>query len=437
MDLEEPSEQGAGRGWMRFLALGLVWGMAIGAAGAALVTKWLNFPLSNQLRGMDFAMGTYVPGVQHGRVVSFGVIAAGLLIAGAAMWTMRWWRGLGWTGALLLWLAVLAPMKATMLDAGLLQTLAVEAAQQQFAGAFAQQALPVNFGSEPTVASRLDLNTIEDRLVAGWYFVHGGWWAVFIAGLLAVGIAAGKGSGDIAGWSGGGMAAVFVICCAGPALAEQDLMRAHVAEVRGDLDGAERAYREAMRVDGWQRINIYNYMALGCLDEARGRRDTAEYHVYHAQLGSTQVDPMAALGELARVRTDDVALLSVMRRREAELYTVDARQFHAQQAYGAAVAAEENALERDPASLLAVFYLSRDYYLIGKYSDAASLSLKLAGEVVDPTYRANLYSNAGDALTKVGSYEAAKVAYRKSYLYDYVLNLRGLAALNGPGEDLQ
>jgi len=420
------------------LALIVAWTAALGCAAAALAAKWLNFPLSRQLRGMDYGLGLYVPGPQHARLASFGCVAAAALVAGAVLFTLRWWRGLGWMGALLLWVAVLAPVKATLVDAGLLQTLAVEVTQQQLAAAFTQQALPVNFGSEPSVTSRLDLNTVEDRLVAAWYFAHGGWWAVLGGGLLALGVAVSRGrSKAVLYGAGAGAAAILLICCARPALAEEALMVAHAAEARGDLDGAARAYRRAMRLDGWQALNIYNYSALGCLDEARGRRDTAEYHFYHAQLPSTQVDLTASLGELEQVRTADGTLARVIRRREAELYTQYARQLYALAAYGAAATAAENALERDPGSLLAGYYLSRDYFMIGRYGDAAALSMKLATALEDPEFRANLFSDAGDAYTKLGAFEDAKVAYRRSYVYDYVLNLRGLSALNGPGEDLQ
>jgi len=433
------------------LALLAAWCLALGFAIAALRTGWLIFPLSNQLRGIDFALGACTPGMQHPRLLSFGCLAAGLLLLGVIAWTLRWRRCLRWMGVLLLWTAVLAPLKATLLDAGLLETLAVEASQQQLAAAFTQAALPVNFGSEPTQQSRLNLITVEDRLVAAWDFVHGGWWAVLCGALLALIAPLGAvedkpdaGQSDPAaidarawGWAGAGALGILLICCAGPALAECLLMRAHAAEARGDLDGAEKAWRRAMRLDGWQRLNVDNYAALGCLDEARGRRDTPEYHVYHAELPSTQVDLMASVGELERVRTDDATFRVVIRRREAELFTQYARQLHGLQAYGAAVAASENGLERDPYSLLASYYLARDYFMIGRYSDAAALSMRLAGQLADPTFRANLYGDAGDAYTRLGSYEDAKIAYRKSYLYDYILNLRGLSALTGPGEDMQ
>jgi tetratricopeptide (TPR) repeat protein len=252
------------------------------------------------------------------------------------------------------------------------------------------------------------------------------------------GCGAGRAGSKVIVWEAcAGVVVIVVICCLRPALAEMALLDAHTAEARGDLDGAEDAYRHAMRLDGWQAINIDNYAALGCLDEARGRRDTAEYHVYHAELPSTQVDLTASLGELEGIRTDDGTLRGVVRRRESELYAQYARQMHALEAYGAAVVAGENSLERDPESLLAGYFLSRDYYMTGRYGDAATLGMKLGTELDDPTFRANLFSDAGDAYTKMSQYEEAKSAYRKSYKYDYVLNLWGLSALNGPGEDLQ
>lgn len=422
----------------RLLPLVLGWSSALLTAALALVSKWLNFPLSRQLRGIDFSLGLYTPAPQHPHLLSFGCIAAGLILLGAISFTLQWWRSLSWVGALLLWLTLLAPLKATMLDAGLLQILAVEATQQQLAAAFTQQALPVNFGSEPTQLSRLDLNTIEDRIVAAWDFVHAGWWFVLCGGLLAIGYGYSRSRANTVLYvTAAGLVGISVICCARPALAELALMRAHSAEARADLDSAEKAYRQAMRLDGWQALNIANYSSLGCLDEARGLRNTPEYRVYHAQLPSTQVDITTAIGELELVRAADPTFSNVVRRREAELYTQYARQLHALAAYGAAAAASQNALQRDPGSLLAAYYLSRDLYLIGRYADAVALSMKLATDVDDPTFRANLFSNAGDAYTMLRAYQDAKVAYRKSYLYDYVLNLRGLSALNGPGEDLQ
>jgi hypothetical protein len=412
--------------------------LALGCAKAAMAGKWLNFPLSAQLRGMDYALGPYVPGPQHAHILSFGVVGAGLILAGAVMFSLRWWRGLAWTGVLLVWLAILAPLKATLLDARLLQIMAVEASQQQLATAFTLQALPVNAGTEPTVPTKLNLDTVEDRLTAAWTFAHGGWWMALFGGLLAVGTGAARTRSGIPWYyAGAGAAGLVAMCSALPALAECELMRAHAAEARCDLDGAEGCYRRAMRLDGWQRLNIDNYSALGCLDEARARRDTAEYLVYQAQLPSTQVDVTAALGELERVRTSDPTFARVVRRREAELETLYARQLHAEGAYGAAVAAGENALERDPDSLLAAYYLSRDYYLTGRYADAIALSMRLATALADPGFRANLFSNAGDAYTKTGAYDLAKSAYRLSYRYDYVLNVRGLSALNGPGANLQ
>ena len=422
-----------------YLAQATGWVLALACAGGALAGKWLNFPLSKQLKGTRYSLGAYTPDPAHLIPWSFGCVAALLILACALAFHLRHWRFLAWLGALLLWLTFFGAFKPALTDARLMQTLEIEFTQQQSALQFSTKALPINAGPEPTVWTKLDVSSIEARLTAGWYFIHLGWWAALLAGLLAAGYAAGRSGSSSPVWIAlAGTFVLLLICSLGPVRAELALMRAHRLEAQCDYAGASRAYRQAMRLDGWQAMNIDNYMALGGIDAAQGRLNTPEYHVYHAQLASTQADLADALGELQEVHAPPNSLLAdLVHKRASELYTIYARSMHLLSAYGAAAAASQEALKLQPDSLLPAYYLARDAYLVGRYRESASLATQLLIRVDDPTVRANLFSDAGDAYTQLGELVAAKEAYRSSYTFDYVLNLRALSALNGPGQDLQ
>ena len=422
-----------------YLALATGWLLALGCAGGTMAGKWLNFPLSKQLKGTRYSLGAYTPDPAHLIPWSFGCVAALLILAGALAFHLRRWRALAWVGALLLWLTFFGAFKPALTDARLLQALQIEFTQQQSALQFSSKALPINGGPEPTVWTKLDVSSIEARLTAGWYFVHVGWWAALFAALLAVGYATVRsGSARYAWLAFAGTLVLLLACAFGPLRAELELMRARQLEARCDYAGASAAYRRAMRLDGWQALGIDNYAALGGIDAAQGRLHTPEYHVYHAQLASTQADLADALGELHDVNAPPNSLLAdIVHKRASELYTIYARSMHLLSAYGAAAAASQEALKLQPDSLLPAYYLARDAYLVGRYQEAASLATRLLLRVDDPTVRANLFSDAGDAYTQLGLLVEAKAAYRNSYVFDYVLNLRALSALNGPGQDLQ
>jgi hypothetical protein len=80
---------------------------------------------------------------------------------------------------------------------------------------------------------------------------------------------------------------------------------------------------------------------------------------------------------------------------------------------------------------LAAFYLSRGYFAVGRYQEAASLGDACVGRVSDPVFRANLYSNSGDAHTRQGDLAQGHLKYFFSYYFDYVYNKRGLSSLVG------
>jgi tetratricopeptide (TPR) repeat protein len=226
---------------------------------------------------------------------------------------------------------------------------------------------------------------------------------------------------------------LLVLTAARPACAEWEIAHAAVAETRGATDEAIARYRHALTLDGWPALNLDLYERIGAIDGNFGRIKTVEYGIYHAELSITQIDPTKAVSELAALlpRTTE-PLTGLLHRRIAEILAQQARALHAYAAYGAAAAKCKEALSHDPDALLPAYYLSRELYLIGAYREASAFTEQTLKRVDDPVLRANLFANLGDAQTELGAYDAAKVAYRNSYQYDYLLNLRSLSALNGP-----
>jgi tetratricopeptide (TPR) repeat protein len=169
------------------------------------------------------------------------------------------------------------------------------------------------------------------------------------------------------------------------------------------------------------------------MDASEGRTSTLEYGFYHAELPSTQIDLSKSVAELASlVPRAPRPLSGFLRRQICDLLDQYARTLHSSAAYGAAAQACETALQYDPEAILPAYYLSREYYLIGAYTRAVDFTREALVRVGDPSLRADLWSNLGDAQTKLGSVEEAKIAYRASYRHDYLLNLRALSALTGP-----
>jgi tetratricopeptide (TPR) repeat protein len=271
-------------------------------------------------------------------------------------------------------------------------------------------------------------------LSAGWYFVDfGGWWALFV-GFAALGFGLwGEKRATMIWTTIVGIAVLVFVCTARPTLAEVAIGRAHVAEARGEPDKAIEGYRKAIRLDGWVARMPDLYERIGAIDATFQRTNTIEYGMYHAEMASTQTDTPKSIAELsALIPRATEPLADVLRKRTAELLVKDALTHHLHSAYGTTVAECEEALQFDHGSVIAAFYLSRDYYLTGAYQNAIDITTKTLKRADDPLVRAYLCSNLGDAYTKLNAYSEAKLAYRESYWLDYILNRRALSALTGP-----
>ncbi len=379
-------------------------------------------------------MLAYSPDAVRFHALSFGDAAALLCAVGAFAFVFGKQRLLCLAGAALIWLSTVAILKVACTDGSLLAALASELDQQQSATAFAQAALPVNSGALPSLWPHLTLDTIADRLIASWSFARFGCWLPLFLGLAAIAAGAENGGGwRMAGLTFGGAAILLVAGAAGPVLAGALTERARVAEAHGEPDRAIALYRRALALDAWTARELDIYQRIGAIDASFARTGTFEFGIYHAELASTQIDLTKSIAEItALIPRANEPLAGVLRRRAAGLLAQHARLLHAAGAYGAAIGECQAALRLDPPAVVPAYYLSREYYLIGAYRDGVALTEKTLARIDDPIVRANLFANIGDAQTRLGEFQEAKVAYRRSFDLDYLLNLRALSALNGP-----
>jgi predicted Zn-dependent protease len=103
---------------------------------------------------------------------------------------------------------------------------------------------------------------------------------------------------------------------------------------------------------------------------------------------------------------------------------------------GEAGAAWENAWAKDQGQWLAAFALCRAYFETGHYQKIVDFILPLLKRVRDPETQANFLADLGDAYMRLDEVALAKLAYRRSYLLDYVLNWRALSDVIGAQNDI-
>jgi tetratricopeptide (TPR) repeat protein len=229
----------------------------------------------------------------------------------------------------------------------------------------------------------------------------------------------------------GTAALLTVLCSARPLLAHVAAVQAQKAASNGDLSQAIRQYREALRLDQWYAIQPDLYLRIGAIDFASRRFNTVEYGMYHAELMLAENNFAAAIAEYQKLNGIAGAPGEVIKRRTLEIWTAYGLRLYADGAIGSAIVAWQSVLALNPNYWLAVSCLSTAYFNTGRYQESVDLIERLLKEVADPGLRADLHSNLGDAYTRLGDYQKAKLAYRVSYSIDNILNWRALMSLVG------
>jgi tetratricopeptide (TPR) repeat protein len=417
------------------------WTYSVGllCIGLVLLTKWVAFTLSKQITGMHLSILGYVPHHQGSALLSFGLAAALLFALAALAYSRRHWRVLTATGAVMLLIALLAVLQVAFLHSILLKELLDEETQAKGAAQFERRYLPTNAGSEASDAigiKGLATERVWDRFLGAWYFMGFGWYVAVVGGLCiflcgACRIPSTRDRARILTATAFAATVLVFVCSGKPLLAHLALVRGQEAESKGHPDKAIREYREALRLDGWFAINIDVYKRIGAIDFNFGRTDTLEYGIYHAELMLSENNYPAAIAEYQRLLETADELSEFLKRRTFEIWTNYGVQLYQAGAVGVAVTAWQSLLAQDPVQWLAVFCLSTAYFDTGRYQESIDLIQSLLKGLADPQLRANLSSNMGDAYTRLGNFQQARLAYRYSYFIDNALNWRALESLVG------
>jgi tetratricopeptide (TPR) repeat protein len=419
------------RHWAYFVGLACV--------GLVLLTKWVAFTLSKRIIGLHLSVFGYASHGSGHTWISYGLVAAGFFALAAWAYTRKAWRVLACSGSAMLLLTWLAVLQVAFVHCTLLEELLDEETQSKAAYQFNQYYQASNGGTEPSDLigiAGLPTETVFHRLLSAWYFMGFGWYVTVVGGLciFLFGLArtqAGKGRWPIIGVTLGVGAGLMAVCAARPLFAHLASVKGEQAEAKGNPSRAVQEYREAIRLDRWYAIRPDLYLRIGAIDFALGRTNTLEYGMYHAELMLSEKNYTAALAEYERLAQRIDGPAEVLRTRVYQAWIHYGMHLYNAGAIGDAEAAWQHVLARDPTPWLAVYCLSEAYFNTGRYGESVDLILGLLKGLADPELRANLHSNLGDAYTRLGDYQKAKLAYRYSYTLDNILNWRAMMSLVG------
>jgi tetratricopeptide (TPR) repeat protein len=416
----------------------------LGAAALVLISHWVALTVTDRLSGLHAPLLGYVTGKAGNPVLSWGAAAAVLLLAAAVMYSRKHWRCLAVVGAGLLLLCFAGLLQLAFGEADLLKEVGDEEVNFVAIQQFENRYLPVNFGKEASNALGPGISdsivTAWDRVVAARFFMGRGWYLTLSAGIAAF-FYAKKRLADKRQKSllvkVTVVAALFLAIgfSLRPTIAQVTVARGQDAEAKGEPDLAIARYRRAMRLDKWFAVHTDLYQRIGAIDYNFGRTDTIEYGIFFAELMASQNNLNDAIQQYERLipRAEAVSAQSVelVRSREAELWTALGKQLYSRGAIGTAVQAWENAISKDQSQWLAGFCLCRGYFETGRYQQSVTWIQSIIKRVRDQETRANLESNLGDAYMRLDELALAHLAYRRSYIIDYVLNWRALSDLIG------
>ena len=401
----------------------------------SVVLKWVQFPLSQNLSGLELPLLRDVGLIAHVYLLSFGVLGIGVLITGLVLLRLSG-PLLALAAAILITLCVIVPCQIAFQQPALLRRLTDEDQQIRLIRVFTKNYLPRNLGLAEDTPKRLVLYTAWGRFLAAYSFLRIGWYCFGFGSLLVAAY-------SISRLPGERMLTVLALIClpvgalailvTPPLIGQHYFTNASLAKAQGDNERAIADYRKAMRWDRWHAQNIDTYATIGELQKQAGSTDgSPERHIRRAIEFKQAREYELAIFEFNRAAEDGSALAVAAKRESVRTRADLGLALYQAGSIGGAVTNWERALAEDPSQLYVLPYLARGNYDIGRYQAALDVIARLVPVLADHTSMlGDAYSLGGDCYAKLGRIADARHYYSLSMSADSIVNSWALTRLAG------
>ncbi len=401
----------------------------------SVLLKWVEFPLSRNLSGLQLPLLRNVGLTAHIYFLSVGALGIVVLITGLV--SLRRSRPLlALVAAILLTLCVVVPCQIAFQQPALLRRLTEEDQEIELIKVFTKNYLPRNLGPVENIPKQLVLYTAWGRFLAACSFLRLGWYCFGFGSLLIAAY-------SISRLPGERMPTVLALIClpvgalvilvTPPVIGQHYFTGASIAKAQGDNERAIADYRKAMRWDQWHAQNIDTYATIGELQEQAGSAyGSPERHIRRAIEFKQASEYELAIFEFNRA-ADGGGALAVAAKRESVQTRADlGLALYRAGSIGGAVTNWEQTLVEDPSQVYVLPYLARGNYDIGRYQAALDVIARLVQVVANHTSMlADAYSLGGDCYAKLGRIADARYYYSRSMSADPIVNTWALTKLAG------
>ena len=229
--------------------------------------------------------------------------------------------------------------------------------------------------------------------------------------------------------------AIFLVLhLAGPVSGDFFYHRGLAAERAGHLQAARSDYQLAQVCDTWNRTNPRVYLRIGCVDEAQGHLNSAEYHLQKGLYYSNQDSVELALNEFDLAeQTKDPHLKYIARSLAGNVATAEARSFYGRGsspgATGSAAAYLQAAARKMSSPVAQNYIAARAFQDSGQLSAALSSLTAAQKETGDVSLQAEIYSSLGDVYYQRKDVIQGRLQYLNSiYEMQNVIEFKNLRA---------
>ena len=422
----------------RVAALWARYWLLLAASGFILlsaVLKWVAFPFSRNLKGLQLPLFHDAGLIPHLTLFSFGFLSVTVLIGGIIFSRLSA-AFLGAAAAILLTIFALVPAHLAFAQPSMLQRLTEESEVIPLIKTFSKSYLPQNYGVSEEVPKRLILYSGWGRFVAAWSFLRLGWYCLGIGSLLLGGYAIIRLREQklpvVLALFGLPLAALAIVLA--PAmLGQYYYTRASLAKAEGRNEEAITAFRKSMTWDRWHTQDIEIYATIGELQRLSGLSEgSPERHISRAAHLEKASQYEQAIFELQTASEAGGALGIAARREAARVHMMFGLALYQAGGVGSAVTNWQQALAVDPSQFYSLPYLARGYFEIGSYEAAVQTVDEVLKIVKDHnSLLGDAYSLGGDSYAKMGRVAEARKYYNLSLLADPIENYWALTGLVG------